>query len=122
MDLPLGLNVKLSSLLMNISTENLNYVVNHANDDILHSFSSILPISEDKVRFLKSHILKDIYSILSILILEALKNSLGKEALCSYLEECMWPKEKLDLFAQFFADNQIFYAKVSSMFLNSAIL
>ena len=109
--------MKLTSLLKNISSENLHFVVNHSNDDILSSFSSILPISEDKVEFLQSHTIKDIYSILSILILEASKNSLGTEALCAYLEECMWSKEKLDLFAQFFAKNQLYYTKVFLIFL-----
>ena len=117
MDLPLGLNLRLSSLLKNISAENLNFVVNHSKDDIFHSFSLTLPISEEKINFLRSHIIKDIYSILSILILEASRNSLGKEALYAYLEECMWSKEKLDLFAQFFANHQFFYSKVMSTFL-----
>ena len=87
-------------------------------DDLSNCFSYIIPESLNIPQYMdyESCVLNEAYSTILIFIIEALKNSIGEEALKSNLEDCLWPQNMIDTFIHFYSVNQVTQLKVGSLF------
>ena len=81
------------------------------DENILNSFSPYLSNLHENY-FKLNPLLRDIFPALSFFILETVKNSIGLDTVKLYLEECMWPSDKIVFFSNFFSSKRLRYVQV----------